>query len=159
MADHTEILRVLTTLEKIHRKKFIDEEKARVLTALRKAEAVDVQAAEEPLCQARFLPKYGEIIAAVEQAKTARLGLSAPQIDDGPEPDDAALAKIKRRIGPVRFKAWFANAKIRVDQKAKTAALAMPSSLAVDFVKRDMTPEIAAALNVDFVEVSLKERV
>jgi len=155
MADHTEILRVLTALEKIHRKTFGDEEKARVLNALRKTETEDVQAAEEPLCQARFLPKYGEIIAAVEQAKTARLATISP-VDDGPEPDDICLAKIKRQIGPVRFKCWFGGAHVSVNRQSKRADLALPTRFAVDFIKRDMTPEIEAALGVDFVEVSLK---
>lgn len=157
MAEHEITMSVLMAWEGVHRKKFSAEERARVLKALRHADDADVKAAEEPLCLGRFLPKYGEIIAAVDQAKAKRLGLSDAPVstfDTEPAPDDENLAKIQKRLGPVRFKSWFTGSEVSIE--GDTATLLMPGRAAVDWVKRDMIPEIAAALGVGNVRVALK---
>ena len=158
MAEHEEILNMLATVERMHRaKKFTEEESGRLLKRLRKEDIADVRAAEETLCDSRYFPKYHDVIKAVEDAKAKRLGLSTakePVYDAGPAPADENLAKIQKRLGPVRFKSWFTGSEVSID--GDTATLLMPGRAAVDWVKRDMIPEIAAALGVGYVKVGLK---
>ncbi|KXJ56570.1 MAG: hypothetical protein AXW12_00625 [Thalassospira sp. Nap_22] len=157
MAEYKDINLMLTTVEQMKRKTFSDEEKARLLKSLRPFELEDINAAEEPLCRRRYFPQYGDVIDAVEAAKATRLGLNAStdqQYDAGPAPDDENLAKIQKRLGPVRFKSWFTGSEVSIE--GDTATLLMPGRAAVDWVKRDMIPEIAAALGVDYVRVALK---
>ena len=159
MADHSDVFSLLSRLEVIHRKKFTDVEKADILTVLRKSDALDLEAATEPLKRGRFLPKYGEIIVAVEKAKADRLGLSEVKtgsFDAGPEPDDPNLAKIRKAIGPIKFKCWFRSVSVSISDDGKTAVLDMPNRPAFDWVQKDTIPFIATALGVDFVEVTLK---
>ena len=149
---------MLATVERLHRtKKFTEEESGRLLKRLRKEDIADVNAAEEALCDARYFPKYFDVVNAVEKAKAKRLGLNAstePEYDAGPAPADENLAKIQKRLGPVRFKSWFTGSEVSIE--GDTATLLMPGRAAVDWVKRDMIPEIAAALGVGNVRVALK---
>ena len=156
MAEHTEIMALLAKLEAIHRKKFTDVEKADILNVLRKSQSEDVAAATEPLKLGRFLPKYGEIIAAVDQAKTKRLGLDkvVDTYDAGPEPDDRNLALIRRHIGPVRFQSWFKGATVSIDDSA--AVITVPGRAAVDWINKDLHVEVAAALKVNEAIAVLK---
>lgn len=157
MAEYKEILLMLTTVEQMKRKTFSEKEKARLLKALRPFEIEDINAAEEPLCRRRYFPQYGDVIQAVEDAKAERLGLNVSRetvFDAGPPPADENLAKIRKRLGPVRFKSWFTGSEVSID--GDTAVLLMPGRAAVDWVKRDMIPEIAAALGVGYVRVALK---
>lgn len=160
MAEHEEILSMLATVERLHRatqaRKFTDEETGRLAKRLRKEDSADIKAAEEPLCDARYFPKYHDVIKAVEDARAKRLGQSNAQsssYDAGPAPADENLAKIRRKIGPVKFASWFRNASVSID--GKIAVVQVPNRAAVDWINKGLAADVCTALAVNDVKAVL----